>query len=85
MWPRGGQKEKEETESENRPYTLNTHSEAEGGEGLYKHKCCWLGGCKFDFGKGIQSFKGGKTQSLKTQTFCSLPAALALKQISSKK
>lgn len=31
MWPRGGQKEKEETESENRPYTLNTHSEAEGG------------------------------------------------------
>lgn len=32
MWPRGGQKEKEETESENRPYTLNTHSEAEGGK-----------------------------------------------------
>lgn len=34
MWPRGGRKEKEETESENRPYTLNTHSEVKGGRSL---------------------------------------------------
>lgn len=88
MWPGGGQKRQEEMEYENRPCNLNIYTEkkkkVKERKVLYKHKCCWLGVCKFDFGKGIQSFKGGKTPKPETQTSCSLPAAMALEKINSK-
>jgi len=79
-----GREEKRESEKPTL-HSEHTAQKVEGREVLYKPQFCWPGVCRAGFGKGIQRFKGGKTPEPKAQTFCSLPAAMALERTHSKK